>query len=61
LNEWHRCRLAQQQISIGDPRLCGIFQQALEQTRKHFAIVNAEYMRDIGMVDGSGQDLSARD
>ena len=47
--------------SLSEPRLCGIFQQALDQTRKHFEIVNAEYMRVMGIVDGSDQDVSARE
>jgi rubrerythrin len=47
--------------SLREPRLCGIFQLALDQTRKHFEIVNAEYMRVLGVVDGSDQKVSARE
>ncbi|MGD0585581.1 MAG: ferritin family protein [Oryzomonas sp.] len=44
--------------SLREPKLCKIFQQALDQTRKHFAIVNAEYMRIIGV---AYRDVSARE
>ncbi|WP_168206104.1 ferritin family protein [Geobacter sp. FeAm09] len=48
-------------MALRDPQLRDIFQEALEQTCKHFELVNAEYLRVMGMVDASDQDTFVRE
>jgi len=43
------------------PTLSAIFEQALSDTRRHYELINDEYMRIMGMVDHSDQDIYVRE
>ena len=46
---------------LREPALSVIFEQALSDTRRHYELINDEYMRIMGMVDHSDQDIYVRE
>ena len=46
---------------IIDPLVRGIFQRVVEETQKHYDIIEDEYMHVMAMVDKSDQDIYVRE
>jgi len=47
--------------TIRDPKVSEVFAKALSETRKHYEVIQEEYMRVMTMVDRSDQDIYVRE